>query len=72
MFKWLRDLFSKDFSYRAESGVKINVTELGAWPNTRVRMSVDFDDPQTKEIMRKELEKWAQYEIKDGRLVKKE
>lgn len=65
MFKWLRD----DFSYRAESGVKINVTDN----STRsVSYRVDFDDPQTKEVMRKELEKWAQYEIKDGRLVKKE
>jgi len=56
MFKWLMDLFSRDFNYRSDAGIKINVTELGAWPNTRVRMSVDFDDPQTKEIMRKELE----------------
>ena len=69
MFKWLRDLFSKDFSYRAESGVKINVTDNSTMLGRSVSYRVDFDDPQTKEI---ELEKWAQYEIKDGRLVKKE
>ena len=69
MFKWLKDLFSKDFSYRAESGVKINVTDNSTMLGRSVSYMVDFDDPQTKEI---ELEKWAQYEIKDGRLVKKE
>jgi len=48
------------------------VTDNSTMLGRSVSYRVDFDDPQTKEVMRKELEKWAQYEIKDGRLVKKE
>lgn len=68
MFKWLRSLFSSDFSYRSENGVKINVTEnWRGWTH-----SVDFDDPQTKEFFRRRLEEFAQYDVVDGKLVKKE
>lgn len=65
LLEWLKGLFSDEWSYRAESGVKVNVSGRGG------RLSVDLDDPQTKEVFRKQLEKYAQYDVKSGRLVKR-
>ena len=69
MLKKLMEFFSLDFSYRTEKGVKLNVRHTD---NGFPRASIDFSDSQTKEVVRKEMEKWAQYEIVDGRLVKKD
>ena len=68
--KWLakrfREWLNDEWSYRAESGVRILVTGRGG------RLSVDLDDEQTREVLRRQLEKYARYEVKNGKLVKRE
>lgn len=55
-----------EYSYRSEAGVKVNCTEH--WGSFSI--SVDLDDEQTKEIIRKQLEKYAKYDVVDGKLVR--
>ena len=64
---WMLD-GHREWSYRSEAGVRILVSETP----TSMRVQADLTDPQTKEILRRQLEKYAQFDIVDGRLVKKE
>lgn len=52
----LKAVFKEEWSYRSEAGVKLLVDRNG-------RASVDFDDEQTREIFRKQLEKYKDVKI---------
>lgn len=64
-WKWLCEFFNEETSYRSEAGVRIIFNKKG------LNFRVDLDDEQTKEIFRKRFEDYAQYDIVDGKLVKK-
>lgn len=55
--------FSEDaLSYRSEAGVKFNMDKDG-------NFHLDFEDPQTKDLIDQRLMEMARMEVVDGKLV---
>lgn len=72
MFKWLCNLVAgeKTFTYRSKRGIKLIGRDSGS-PFTIPRVGIDWDDPQTREIIREQLNKWSEWTIEDGELVRR-
>ena len=69
---WLRRLWDylcgySEVSYRTSGGVKVDFYDTP----TGFGVKVDLDDPETKRVLARQLQKYAQYDVRDGKLVKR-